>query len=433
MNPELAQYIKKRLEEGATSEIIVSEMVPHGWPKVLVEEAVKRLTAPAVPTPPVFTAPANEFQSFNPSPSPSFIPQETFAQPISTTTAQVSTQAHMGYAGFWVRAVATLLDSFILTIPMALIALGLQITFQSEWVEIVNSLISIVLGAGYFIILESSVKQSTWGKRLCGLAVTTTDGSTITASQAFVRHFSKILSFFTLLIGFIMVAFTEKKQALHDKIAHTVVVKRKNAPVGKIVLIIIGLILALGLLGVYVTKKVFDSIFSSFEMTSVIQEENTNDQSFFEEQTQPETQNTQSSNAAPATQSDSSLVSVAKYYGGPYTSAGPALIIFDPSWIEVVAPASLAVSPEQESILNFTSIIAKDGKNIYDAASNFEKEFFRQIDFKLRTEPRDHYHDYRLPNLIEGYTTADIVRIEGTLILNLTSGQSSHPFTLNVQ
>ncbi|MGH9316538.1 MAG: RDD family protein, partial [Thermoanaerobaculia bacterium] len=39
------------------------------------------------------------------------------------------------------------------------------------------------------------------------------------------RHFSKILSTLILFIGFLMVAFSEKKQGLHDRIAETLVVR----------------------------------------------------------------------------------------------------------------------------------------------------------------------------------------------------------------
>lgn len=42
------------------------------------------------------------------------------------------------------------------------------------------------------------------------------------------RYWSKIISALILFVGFLMVAFTEKKQGLHDKIAGTLVI-RANA------------------------------------------------------------------------------------------------------------------------------------------------------------------------------------------------------------
>jgi uncharacterized RDD family membrane protein YckC len=56
--------------------------------------------------------------------------------------------------------------------------------------------------------------------------VTGIDGGRISFARATGRHFAKYISAFLLGIGFIMAAFTAKKQALHDMIAETLVVKR---------------------------------------------------------------------------------------------------------------------------------------------------------------------------------------------------------------
>jgi len=52
------------------------------------------------------------------------------------------------------------------------------------------------------------------------------NGSRMSFARATGRHFAKYISAFLLGIGFIMAAFTEKKQALHDMIAETLVIKR---------------------------------------------------------------------------------------------------------------------------------------------------------------------------------------------------------------
>lgn len=51
-------------------------------------------------------------------------------------------------------------------------------------------------------------------------------GGRISLGQAFIRYFAKFLSAMILYIGFMMAGWTEKKQALHDKLAGTLVVKR---------------------------------------------------------------------------------------------------------------------------------------------------------------------------------------------------------------
>ena len=82
----------------------------------------------------------------------------------------------------------------------------------------------------YYAFMESSANQATVGKIALGLKVTDTDGGRISFGRALGRTFAKILSVLTLFIGFIMAGFTDRKQALHDKIAHTLVVKRSAAP-----------------------------------------------------------------------------------------------------------------------------------------------------------------------------------------------------------
>jgi uncharacterized RDD family membrane protein YckC len=52
------------------------------------------------------------------------------------------------------------------------------------------------------------------------------EGNKISFGRATGRYFGKLLSAFILLIGYIMAGFTEKKQALHDIIAGTLVWKK---------------------------------------------------------------------------------------------------------------------------------------------------------------------------------------------------------------
>jgi uncharacterized RDD family membrane protein YckC len=73
--------------------------------------------------------------------------------------------------------------------------------------------------------MTSSDRQATVGKIAVGLKVTDLNGQRISFARATGRHFAKILSAMILMIGFIMVAFTERKQGLHDLLAGTLVVK----------------------------------------------------------------------------------------------------------------------------------------------------------------------------------------------------------------
>lgn len=51
-------------------------------------------------------------------------------------------------------------------------------------------------------------------------------GYPVTFGRATGRYFGKILSGAILMIGYIMAAFTERKQALHDMMAGTLVVNK---------------------------------------------------------------------------------------------------------------------------------------------------------------------------------------------------------------
>ena len=126
--------------------------------------------------------------------------------------------ARTEYAGFWVRLVAFIIDAVVLAVVG--FVLGLVIADRST-----ESLASTVVGWLYYAGMESSARQATLGKMALGLAVTDLQGNRITFFRATGRHFAKILSALILLIGFVMVAFTEKKQGLHDLLASTLVVK----------------------------------------------------------------------------------------------------------------------------------------------------------------------------------------------------------------
>lgn len=126
--------------------------------------------------------------------------------------------AATGYAGFWKRFFAYLIDAILLGI------IGGILTSQMD--ETASSSVTTIIGWLYFAGMESSSRQATLGKSLLGIYVTDVDGNQISFLRATGRYFAKILSAIILLIGFIMAAFTARKQALHDMIASTLVLDR---------------------------------------------------------------------------------------------------------------------------------------------------------------------------------------------------------------
>lgn len=136
------------------------------------------------------------------------------------------------YAGFWLRFWAYLIDFLILGLLPILICLiiaplfftgAVALAFLGIWIFIVPVLLA--EGWLYYALMESSPRQATLGKSALGLKVTGMTGERITFGTATIRYFGKILSGLMLHIGFIMAAFTQKKQALHDMIASCLVIR----------------------------------------------------------------------------------------------------------------------------------------------------------------------------------------------------------------
>ncbi len=88
--------------------------------------------------------------------------------------------------------------------------------------------LGILLNWFYFAGMESSRMQATWGKTLVGIAVTDLNGHKISFARATGRYFGKYISGIIVGIGFLMVCFTKKRQALHDMMAGCLVVLTKE-------------------------------------------------------------------------------------------------------------------------------------------------------------------------------------------------------------
>ncbi len=79
----------------------------------------------------------------------------------------------------------------------------------------------------YYALLESSKAQATVGKTALGIKVTDMYGNKISFLTASLRYLASFLSFVFFGVGYLVTAFTEKKQSLHDIIASTVVINKK--------------------------------------------------------------------------------------------------------------------------------------------------------------------------------------------------------------
>lgn len=143
------------------------------------------------------------------------------------------------YADYLPRVGAALLDGLFLTLFQCLPGVAIGAVFlvvargdpdaESGAASVAVGcywLVGLVIQFLYYVILETSQKQGTWGKQIVGIKVTDLEGNRITAGRAIGRWFAKLLTGCTLGIGVLMPLFTEKKQTLHDLLAGCLALKR---------------------------------------------------------------------------------------------------------------------------------------------------------------------------------------------------------------
>ena len=140
------------------------------------------------------------------------------------------------YGGFWIRFVAFLVDAVLVRIVVAPVGMvfgalgfagGMLTGIPHAGMHLLGggvTLILVLFGSWlYEAFMESSSYQATLGKMIFGLKVTDLNGQRISFERATGRHFAKWLSSLILFIGYIMAGFSERKQALHDLLAGTLV------------------------------------------------------------------------------------------------------------------------------------------------------------------------------------------------------------------
>ncbi|MCC6186829.1 MAG: RDD family protein [Chitinophagaceae bacterium] len=127
------------------------------------------------------------------------------------------------YATFWERFAATLIDSLIVGALFAVLAFLMTDSFVEP--AMITSLLRVAIAATYAAVLNSSTKQGTYGKQAMNIKVTDTNGERISLLNAIGRFFAAYLSMLILLIGYLMMLWSDKKQCLHDMIANTLVLK----------------------------------------------------------------------------------------------------------------------------------------------------------------------------------------------------------------
>ena len=180
-------------------------------------------------------------------------PNMVQAQQVPNNTVQLR------YSGFWVRGAAHIIDGLVLAIISMIIImpLGFLIGFtsamsESKFMEFMGQVIMTIIGFAvswaYYIFMTHKF-QATLGKMAVGAKVLDANGQRLSLGKIVLREtIGKFVSGMIMGIGYLMVAFTSKKQGLHDMMAGSVVVykdaqKGANAVVVGIVYVLYGIIM----------------------------------------------------------------------------------------------------------------------------------------------------------------------------------------------
>jgi len=138
-------------------------------------------------------------------------------------------KSDIAYAGFWRRLLAYLIDGTLLAgVELALYS-TVHVLAPDNLDAVANIVpVAVAIGWAYFAILESSPARGTLGKVALGLYVADLHGDPITFGRAVFRNALKSVSWLVCGIGWVLAAVTPRKQALHDLLAGTLVLRKVN-------------------------------------------------------------------------------------------------------------------------------------------------------------------------------------------------------------
>ena len=143
--------------------------------------------------------------------------------------ASGSSVASAPKAGFWIRFVALVIDGLIVGIPGGIIVTLLVALVGKDATGVIIVLYGLFILAeiAYFVYFWSRPEGQTLGMKVFNLRVVKTDGSPLSVGGAIVRYVGYIVDsiIFGIPVGYIWAAFDTNKQAWHDKMAGTYVVK----------------------------------------------------------------------------------------------------------------------------------------------------------------------------------------------------------------
>jgi uncharacterized RDD family membrane protein YckC len=209
----------------------VAEGLPETRTPAPAEAVVVLPVEAAPPAPPVLAAAPAPLEGVVAAPEAVALQPEAAPEPPAPAPAmepeEAPVEVELEYAGFWLRAVAVFVDTILVMAIVGMLAFGLfAVAFSAPGVGGLSFWAIPVAVWLYWALSESSSLQATPGKIAVGIRVVDMDGRRLTFGRASGRFLARLLSHVIPFgVGFIMAGFTPRKQALHDLIAGTLVVK----------------------------------------------------------------------------------------------------------------------------------------------------------------------------------------------------------------
>jgi uncharacterized RDD family membrane protein YckC len=334
------------------------------------------------------------------------------------------------YAGFWARVAAYIVDSACVFAIFLLLAVAFS--FLGEMGVMITGVAVVLIQLLYWPVLESSTHQATFGKRMLGIRVEHADGGRTTFLRALGRNLAKIISSIPMALGFVMVAFTDRKQGLHDMIAKCVVVRVGPSHFMKaLIASVVGIAVVAGSAGAFVYYIYLPGLMK--DVGSVQQDAMKAGPPMKPQPPAPPAAK------APAPAASAVPAAPAAAAGGDAeferlvwapltglekpnsTRAGPAILELSTFfgnnfWLKVYLPniKDLALGSGPEVVID--RVLDSAGMDHYDAASPFESSsFMRSASLSLTETPVPHFAGIRGVHVVANTKEQSVHKVEGRI------------------
>jgi len=344
----------------------------------------------------------------------------------------------VAYAGFWRRVFALLFDWVALTAATIVIAIPLIMLMDGTGATIAY-VIGLLVQIFYWPVMESSARQATFGKVLMGIKVTDTGGQRTGFGKAFLRNLAKLLSSLIMGIGFLMAAFTSRKQALHDMVVSCVVVREGPSYFLKAVIVMVIVLVVVGggggyyLFGVLLPQqvgKVQETMMQHEKVSKELPKSAPSPKPAAKAQEKSAPPAAQGAPAVAGAQSDYDKLLAMPLTGINVPSsarAGPAIVHLDTQfsdsfWLKVLLPPLPDLDRGRVSV-TIGQVLDAKGVDHYDRDSAFEKGSFRDVMLSetKKGEVR-HFAGQRSVRVKKGTAQLDVQKVAGVLLLELPQG-----------